>query len=224
MQAHRVSAPDAATAFRSEKAKVGIVSLAELGQMGADVAEKLGIAPLPGARFTFEGNGDRRPTGQETVNHVPYLGWGGRVGVVSAKCASPAAAWDFLADTGLPDRTALDLIAAPRWGAGPYRTSQLDTRARSRWYAYGLSAIETEHLTSALHDNLGTGVQNYRLRLRTPNQGELATALDEELRATLKNQSPAGQAMQNANRRWKEIIGKQPPDEWKALMRKSLGR
>jgi hypothetical protein len=124
----------------------------------------------------------------------------------------------------LPDRTALDLIAAPRWGAGPYRTSQLDTRARSRWFAYGLSAIETEHLTSALHDNLGQGVQNYRLRLRTPNQGEMATALDEELREMIKNRTPADQAMQNANRRWTEIKGKLPPDEWKKLMRKSLGR
>ena len=224
MQAHRVSARDVATAFKTGNAKVGIVSLAELGQMGPDVAEKLGVAPVPGARFIIEANGDRRPTGQETINRVPYLGWGGRVGVVSAKCASPAAAWDFLADAGLPDRTALDLIAAPRWGAGPYRTSQLDSRARSRWFAYGLSAIETERLTSALNENLGSGVQNYRVRLRTPNQQEFASALDEELRAMLKNQTPAGQAMQNANCRWADIIRKLPPDEWNKLMRRSLGR
>jgi ABC-type glycerol-3-phosphate transport system substrate-binding protein len=223
MRDYRAKSPDAAAAFRKGEAKVGIVSLAELGQMGPDVTEKLGITPLPGARFTFGANGDRRPMDQETINRVPYLGWGGRVGVVSSKCAALAAAWDFLADAGLPDRTALDLIAAPRWGAGPYRASQLDARARSRWYGYGLSAIETERLTSAVRDNLGMGIQNYRLRLRTPNQHELAIALDDELRAMVKNQTPADQAMQNANRRWTEIIHKQPAETWKAIVRKSLG-
>jgi ABC-type glycerol-3-phosphate transport system substrate-binding protein len=223
MRDYRVNAPDAATAFRNGVAKVGIVSLAELGQMGPDVTEKLGITPLPGARFTFEANGDRQPTGQEVVNRVPYLGWGGRVGVVSSKCSAPAAAWDFLADAGIPDRTALDLIAAPRWGAGPYRTSQLDARARSRWYGYGLSAIETERLTSALRDNLGMGIQNYRVRLRTPNQHELAAALDEDLREMLKGQTPVDQSMQNANQRWTKIIRKQPAASWKPMVRKSLG-
>jgi len=223
MQEHRSTAPDAATAFRTGEAKVGVISLADLGRIGPDVAEKLGVAPVPGARFLFDAKGERRPTDQETINRVPYIGWGGRVGVVSAKCSAPAAAWDFLIDAGLPDRAALDLIAAPRWGAGPYRTSQLDTRSRSRWFGYGLTAAETERLTSALRDNLGVGVQNYRLRLRTPNQHELSAALDDELRAMLKTSTPADQAMRKANARWAEIIKQQPPADWNAVLRKSLG-
>jgi ABC-type glycerol-3-phosphate transport system substrate-binding protein len=223
MGSYRVEAPDAAAAFSSGKAKVGILSLAELGRVGPDMADKLGVASLPGARFTFDSNGEKRATDQETVNRVPYLGWGGRAGVVSAKCANTAAAWDFIMDAGLPERTALDLIATPGIGAGPYRMSQLDVRARSRWFAYGLSAIETERLTSALRDNLGLGVQNPRLRVRTPNQHELAAALDEDLRAMLKDQTPIEQAMAKANNRWKQIIGKQPPAQWNAELRVSLG-
>jgi ABC-type glycerol-3-phosphate transport system substrate-binding protein len=223
MGAYRVQGPDAAAAFRSGHAKVGILSLAELGRVGPDMAEKLGVAPLPGSRFTFDANGEKRPTDQDTVNRVPYLGWGGRAGVVSAKCANTAAAWDFILDGGLPDRAALDLIATPGIGAGPYRMSQLDVRARSRWFAYGLSAIETERLTSALRDNLGLGVQNPRLRLRTPNQHELAAALDEDLRAMLKDQTPVEQAMAKANNRWKQIILKQPAAQWNAELRVSLG-
>jgi hypothetical protein len=146
---------------------------------------------------------------------VPYLGWGGRVGVVSASCTNPAAAWDLLADAGMPDRGALELLANPRWGAGPYRTSQLEARARARWYGYGLTAGETERLISALGENMGLGVENARVRLRTPNHADLDAALDADLRAFLsgKGQSPAD-AMAKANADWKAIIDRQPRDAW----------
>lgn len=223
MRNYRGRDVDAAAAFRSGEAKVGIISLAELGRVGPDLAEKLGVAQLPGAHFTFDSNGEKRPTDQETVNRVPFLGWGGRVGVVSTKCRAPSAAWDFVIDAGLPERTALDLIAAPQLGTGPYRASQLDVRSRPRWFAYGLSAIETERLTTALRDNLGQGVQNIRLRVRTPNQHELAAALDDELRTMLKDQTPVEEAMAKANHRWKQIIDKKPRKEWIADVEASLG-
>jgi ABC-type glycerol-3-phosphate transport system substrate-binding protein len=224
LNAFRASAPDAAAAFQSGQAKVGLLSLAELGRVGLEVAQQLGVAPIPGARVIFDADGTPRPTGQGAVNRVPYLGWGGRVGVVSAKCSAPEAAWDFLADVGLPDRTALELLADPRIGAGPYRTSQLDTRARPRWFGYGLPAGQVDRLTNALRDNLGPGVQNYRLRLRTPNQHVLIAAFDEDLRSFLKapKADPAA-ALARANRRWAEIIAKEPPAQWRTQARRSLG-
>lgn len=221
MQPARSTAADAATAFRTGEAKIGILTLAELGQVGPDAASALGVAPLPGSRITFDANGNEQPTGQGSVNRVPYLGWGARVGVVSTRCANPDAAWDFLADVGQPDRTALELIASPRWGSGPYRISQLETKARARWFGYGLDANETERLTSALRDNLGLGVQNYRLRLRTPNQHELAVALDAELRKAIQGQTPPTEALKAANDRWAEINRGQPA--WANQARKSLG-
>jgi ABC-type glycerol-3-phosphate transport system substrate-binding protein len=224
MNEFRSTAPDVAAAFRSGEAKVGMLSLVELGRVGPDVAEKLAVAPVPGSRLVFETDGSPRPLAQGTVNRVPYVGWGGRLGVVSTKCAAPEAAWDFLADVGLPDRTALDLLAAPRWGAGPYRISQLDTRARPRWFGYGLSADQVDRLTNALRDNLGPGVQNYRVRLRTPDQHELAAVLDQELRAFLKaEKSDPAEAMKKANDRWREITGRLPKAEWEAQVKWSLG-
>ncbi|MBO0698871.1 MAG: hypothetical protein J2P46_10785, partial [Zavarzinella sp.] len=223
MQPSRSTAPDAATAFRTKEAKVGILTLAELGQLGPEVAADLGVAPLPGTRVTFDASGQERPTGQGSVNRVPYLGWGARLGVVSAKCTAPAAAWDFFTDVGLPDRTALELISAPRWGAGPYRTSQLEIKNRYRWFGYGLAANDTERLTSALRENLGLGVQNYRLRLRTPNEHELTAALDAELRKAIRGEVPPAAAMKAANDRWAEIIRQQPPDNWRKQARRSLG-
>jgi ABC-type glycerol-3-phosphate transport system substrate-binding protein len=221
MQPARSAAADAATAFRTGEAKVGILTLAELGEVGPDAANKLGVAPLPGSRVTFDANGQEQPTGQGSVNRVPYLGWGARVGVVSTRCAAPDAAWDFLEDVGQPDRTALELVAARRWGAGPYRVSQFETRARARWFGYGLMPDETERLTNSLRDNMGFGVQNYRLRLRTPNQHELTAALDAELRTAIQGQTPPAEALKTANDRWTEIIRRQPG--WRDQARKSLG-
>jgi ABC-type glycerol-3-phosphate transport system substrate-binding protein len=221
MMTMRCRGPDAAEAFKTGEAKVGIMSLAELARVGPEVSDKLGVAPLPGARSIFDATGELKPNQQDTVNRVPYVGWGGRLGVVSSHCANPEAAWELLAELGMPDRTALDLVADTRWGAGPYRISQLESRARPRWFGFGLSAIETDRLTAALHDNLGRGVQNYRVRLRTPNHRELDAALDQELRIALAGNEPANLA--RANQRWKEIISKQNSDEWKAVAKKSLG-
>ena len=224
MKPYRNTAADAAAAFASGEAKVGLLSLAELGRVGPDVADRIGVGPLPGTRLTFDSDGQPLPTGQGTVNRVPYVGWGGVLGVVSVDCQAPDAAWDFLTDAGLPDRTALELLAAPRWGAGPYRNSQLDTRARPRWFGYGLTADQVERLTSALRENAGSGVRNYRVRVRTPNQHELAAAFDAELRALLTADRPdPAAAMAKANDRWKEIIRQQPRAEWQAHVRKSLG-
>jgi len=221
MQPLRSRQPDAAAAFRSGEAKVGILTLADLGRVGPDMANSLGIAPLPGSRLTFDAKGESNPL--DAVNRVPYLGWGGRVGVVSANSQARDAAWDFLTDAGLPDRTALDLVADPRWGAGPYRTSQLDARARARWYAYGLSSAETERLTTALRDNLGLSIQNYRIRLRTPDHADLDRALDAALRAMLTtNQDPTA-VMAKANADWRALIDRQPRDTWINWGKKSLG-
>jgi ABC-type glycerol-3-phosphate transport system substrate-binding protein len=221
MTPRRCQKADAIEAFKSGEAKVGILSLAELARIGPNISDKLGVAPLPGARSVFDAAGELKPNQQDTVNRVPYVGWGGRLGVVSTRCANPAAAWELLAELGMPDRAAIDLIADSRWGAGPYRISQLESRARPRWFGFGLSAVETDRLTAALHDNLGRGVQNYRIRMRTPNHRELDAALDQELRKTLEGTEPADMA--RANRRWKEIIAKQKPEDWKAVAKKSLG-
>jgi multiple sugar transport system substrate-binding protein len=223
MQPYREGGSDPAAALRTGGARVGILSLAELGRVGPDAVAGLGIAALPGAPFTFDAAG-KRVAIHGDMNRVPYLGWGGRFGVVSAGGTNVAAAWDFLADAGMPERAALDLVADPRWGAGPYRTSQLDARSRSRWYAYGLSGPETERLTGALHENLGLGVQNYRLRLRTPNHAELDAILDSELRTLLSAPKPSpAAAMEAVNKKWQDNINRRPADQWRELARKSLG-
>jgi hypothetical protein len=86
-----------------------------------------------------------------------------------------------------------------------------------------LSEAESERLVSALRDNLGQGVQNYRLHLRTPNQHEIAPEIDAELRAVATGSRKPDEAMRNANDRWRKVIEKLPADQWEEVARKSLG-
>ncbi len=209
-----------AAAFRDGRAKVGLMTLADLGQVGSATADRLGVAPLPGARSVFQDQ-VLEPVAQGGVNRVPYVAWGGRVGVVSAAAPNAAAAWDFLTDLGLPEGTALDLIASPKWGAGPYRPSQVESRALSRWAGYELSGNQTNALMLALRENVA-GVQNSRLRLRTPNQAEFAAALDAELEPLMKGKKGANEAMTTANGAWQKIVEPLGP-EWRAMYRRSLG-
>jgi hypothetical protein len=208
-------------AFTKGKAKLGLVSLAELGQITTQMEGKIGVAAVPGAPFTFDAKGNRVPLPGGNVNRIPYIGWGGRIGVVSAKSAHSEAAWNFLIECGNPDQTALDLISNPRWGAGPYRMTQIDVRQRSRWLGYHLNSAETDRLISVLRDNLGISTQNTRFALRTPNQAPLVRSLDQELR---KLGGVSGdQAMETANSQWKAAISTMKPEEWKLLLRRSLG-
>ncbi|HVK07374.1 MAG TPA: hypothetical protein VM597_01225, partial [Gemmataceae bacterium] len=112
---------------------------------------------------------------------------------------------------------------SPKWGAGPYRPSQVDTRAQARWAGYDLSPGDTNRLMTALRDNVGPGIQNSRLRLRTPNEAEFAAALDEQLVPLLKGTKAAELALAEAERRWGAIAAALPPAEWRAMYRRSLG-
>ena len=210
-----------AAAFKDGRAKVGVITLADLAQVGSETADRLGVTVLPGAERVFV-DGKPEPVAQGGVNRVPYVAWGGRVGVVSAGSTNAAAAWDFVTDLGLPEGTGQDVIASPKWGAGPYRSSQTDSRAQARWAGYDLSGNQANRLMTALRDNVGEGIQNSRLRLRTPNQAEFAEELDKELVPLMKGEKGADAAMTAVKAKW-EAITKPLGEQWRTMYRRSLG-
>jgi len=218
-----VRGADAVDGFNNHGAVCGFLTLEDLARLDADVAGKVGILPVLGVTHTYNAKGERVPVSGGNVNRVPYLGWGGRVGVVSAKCQHPEAAWGFWADAGMPDQQSFDLIAATKWGAGPFRPSHLDARARPRWLGYQLSPSETDRLANALRDNLGIGSQNFRTRLRTPNERELRVAFQRRLEVVLAGRETPEQAMRATDQEWMAIIQGIPPDQWREWVRKSLG-
>ncbi|WP_020473298.1 ABC transporter substrate-binding protein [Zavarzinella formosa] len=216
------SGADPVESFNKHGATFGFATLRDLARLDSEVAGRIGILPLPGVTRTID-KGESKLVPGGNINRVPYLGWGGRIGVVSAKYDRPDAAWNFWTDAGMPDHQSLDLIAATNWGAGPYRASQIEARVRPRWLGYQLTTSETDRLTGSLRDNLGLGAQNYRTRLRTPNERELRMVLRPHLEGIISGKEPADQAIKASDEEWKAIIGKIPPEQWRGWVRKSLG-
>jgi ABC-type glycerol-3-phosphate transport system substrate-binding protein len=215
---------DAVESFQKGKAKIGVVTLAELARIASDetIASRLGVAGLPGTMSPFDDDGKPTPSNDGSVSRVPYHGYGGLIGVVSAKSPHAEAAWALLADLAGPDRGSPEMIAAGKWGAGVMRGTQLDPKARSRWYGYHLPHDETIRLMDALRDDLGTGIQNSRYALRTPNQHEFTRILGERLQALLKNGGDPKAALQGVAKDWDILIAPLGRD-WLRLYRLSLG-
>ena len=78
-QPYRGAATPAA-AFQSGRAKLGVITLAELAAVRPATAATLGIAPLPGSAYTFGPNGRKVPTLAGAVNFI-RIRLGNRAGV-----------------------------------------------------------------------------------------------------------------------------------------------
>jgi multiple sugar transport system substrate-binding protein len=212
--------------FRSGKAVLWLTTLAELGKLQADpgpVQGKVGVCRrVPGSRVVAEfdtGKLEEFPGG----NFVPYVGAGGRLGVVPAGAAHPEAGLDLLAELAGP-RVSLEVLAEPRWGAGPTREAHLDPNVnRYCWSAYGLDEAQTAALADALRQAVFPPPSNPVARLRTPDQETHLRALTEEVRKALTTpNADAAQAMKAAADRWRKLDEGQPAEALRKNYLRSL--
>ena len=222
MQACRPSGDgDPVAALQTGTALFAVLRLDELAKL--NLAEKCRIAPMPGSTFTFDyATGEKIATKAGTVNRMPYIGWGSWLGGVTKSCRNPQAAWDFLADFGGPS-AGLELIAAARWGAGPFRRSHEDTRYQTRWLGYGLDKPNTDQLLNALRTQNGSSIVNYRLALRLPNGPAHERILAEELKAVLSGGKESESALNAVKTRWIELDRATPASLRQEWIRHSLG-
>lgn len=199
-----------------------------LGRLHEAVKESKGqltVAPLPGADYLFDYESGARiemtPAG--ALNRMPYLAWGAWLGVVGAECRHPEAAYDFLADFIHPTGASLELLAAGRYGAGPFRKSHEETRNQKVWLGFGLDKAGTENLQNAVKLQNVASLVNYRMALRVPDEAEHSKILVAQLRKALDGKATAEEALNEAAKQWKELDAKQPPAVRQAWIRHSLG-
>ncbi len=192
-------------------ASLAIVSLKDLARLQHDPASqvrgKLGIAKLPGARFTYDLDGKKvEQNGIGDVNRTPYLGYGSWMALVSKTCANPDTAFEFLAGFAHPEQMGAEIITAAKWGAGPLRSVQVEERARPLWFGYDLTAEDTEAMISALKQYVSSSIVNTRYRLRLPNQQQHLDAFDRIVRPALLADSADGQkTLDDVAEAWKKI-------------------
>src|SRR5262245_2779405 len=146
---------DPAEALDQGTAVVALLTLAELGRLpreGDTLADRFGLAPLPGTRSWFdpETRTARSPPDQvRGVNYVPYYGSGGWVGIVREKCEAPDAAFDLLAELAGPARSS-ERLSDPGFGFGPFRSEHLEPQREGVWQRYGLDPDRSKQLAAAL--------------------------------------------------------------------------
>jgi ABC-type glycerol-3-phosphate transport system substrate-binding protein len=204
-----------AQAFRSGAASLCIASLEDLARFqeaDSPVRGRFRTALIPGSHFTFDlAKGERQKLKSSGVNRMPYLGADGWMGVVYKKCSDADfdAAVAFLTDFAHPEDYGAEIMTAAKWGAGPFRASQLEERNRKLWFGYNMPRDQTERLIEALKANVNPAITNHRFRLRLPNQAEHLKAFDELVRPALLSKSgdteSSREIMDKVNERWKSL-------------------
>ncbi|QVL31765.1 extracellular solute-binding protein [Telmatocola sphagniphila] len=213
---------DPVEAIKSGSALFAILKLDELARLKPQ--EGLELAPLPGAAFTYDYNSGQKVIDKSgAINRMPFIGWGAWFGGVGADTKNPAAAFDFFADFGNPTKTSLELLAAAKWGVGPYRRSHEETRNQTRFLGYGFDKKQTEHLLTALRFENTSSIINYRLSPRTPDVREQTAILAEALQEIVSGKTQVDAGLQKASRLWIELGKKQPEAVRKQWIRNSLG-
>lgn len=216
-------AGDPAAALADGSAVLGILSLAELARLpktrSGEVDPKFGLAPLPGTEEAYGPDGKLVPaTGG--VNYVPYLGNGGKIGVVFTSSKQQKAAWELLSATATLG-SSLAFLDDPKLGVGPFRNEHIyESRC---WLAYGFAEERTQILTQAMQRYVSVEVSNPTFALRTPLEDRLLAALAEELHAIESGTKSPDEALGTASESWQSITAKLAPGEFLRWCRSAAG-
>ncbi len=223
---YRTPAGDPREALVSGTAVAAVLSLADVAKLpkGLDgaTAPQFGLAPLPGSAVWYEPDGIARPaTGGR--NYVPYLGAGGRLGVVFQRTTAGEAAWDFLATLAGPDG-ADDTLGNVSLGAGPFRYSHIATDEKAtRWQRYGFDAVRTEQLARAVAGFVDVQCREPVYPIRTPDHAERVAVLAAAARQAASGTLTGEQAAAEAQKGWLAVDAKTPKGELRKESRNAVG-
>jgi len=210
--------------FIADDAMMGIITLADLHaltQAALRLRPLLGIGPIPGSEIFYDYlTGEPRPA--LAVNRVPYVGWGGTLGVVRESTPHADAAFDLLTYLGDPTTISTELIAEPRWGVGPSRNSHTDSVNAKLWNGYDLDATQRTALIETLHNHVPAGLVNPVLRLRIPTQESHQQALMQAIHQGIMEKRGAMDQLQAAQKAWETLDAPIPLAERQAMYRLSL--
>lgn len=223
----KVGSDSAIASVAKGQAVMGVVSLAELGQLAkADGAAPaaIGLAPLPGTKVWYDAKGSAKPPADKVrgVNFVPYFGTGGWIGVVRPTCTNPEAAFELLAEVSSLDRST-ELLSDPTLGFGPFRVEHLDQARESVWQRYGFDAGRSQQLAQAIRLHTGSGLANPAVGLRGVDRTELLGILAGELAKVASGTTSPEDALKAADAAWRAADAKRPAEELKLERRQAAG-
>jgi hypothetical protein len=215
LQPYRATGPgDVVEVIKAEKIPIAILTTAELGRLatafGGRIPEAVSVAPTPGTRRFLDPVSHRLVPAKAGGNLATYLGDDGFVGAVRTACSSSAAAFDLLADLGGP-ATALNLVADPALGFGPWRREQTDATRRDVWNGYGLDPEQMSKLIAALKQPMT--IENPVVAPRGPDVAAKMAVLAKQVRVCLAGPATPEAALADVEAEWKRIDTSYPPGD-----------
>lgn len=215
---------DPAAALADGSAVLAVLSLAELARLPREngaVPARFGLAPLPGAASFLDPLTGKPVEAQGGPNYVPYFA-GGKLGVVRARCANPAAAFDLLTELGGPARS-LELVATPGLGVGPFRNAHLDRDRLIVWLGYGFDPERSKALQDAMRLFVRPGIGNPAFGLRGPNHAAITAAVGAEVKAIASGGVPPAEGLKRMTADWNRLDAALPAAELLQWRRRAAG-
>jgi len=210
--------------YRAKDAKpiMWISTLRELSEH--PLTEEFAISVLPGSTEVYDFVTGNKAKPIQLINRVPYTGWGGTLGVVRKSSTQQEAAFDLLAFLGDPTTTGAEIIAEPRWGAGPLRNPQTELQNQKLWNGYTPNADQITQLMLALRDYMPSGLVNPVLTFRLPDHEARTKIVATNIRQAILKNEPPEEALKRIADEWKQLDAKLGDTKSRIeLIRLSLG-
>ncbi len=191
-------------------ANIGIVAA---GSPMSVVKDKVGYAPLPGARQVYDACTERW---REDFNQ-PAAMVGNYLFLVNKDSPQRQLALDFVLHMTSPELTKR-LTVTPGAGVNPSRFSHLADPVA--WQAYGFSVDSAGRFLDTLQQALAT--DNHIFDIRIPGSARYYRLLDQAIQRALTGEASAAESLRAAARAWDEATDSLGREHLRALYLQSL--
>ena len=162
------------------------------------VSDNIGFFQLPGSREAWNPRSDKWDL-LDSPRRVPFLAFGGWIGVVPEASEHRDLAWSYLAWYAKPEHSINDVTDGTS-GINPYRLSQLNNTLP--WYSVMGKVLADEYL-NVLRQSLAS---SYTARdLRIPGYRAYMAVLDDQIEQVIQQEISLEEALQNTSVYWEQI-------------------
>ena len=194
----------------------------DTAQISADptqsrVSGKVGFFVLPGTQRVWNGRlwrWDDMPS----VHKAPFLAFGGWIAGVPKNSRNQDAAWDYIGWFSNPENSLHDVVSSGT-GINPYRFTHFTSI--DAW-TQALSRSAASEYLDVVRTSLDS--PNVALDLRLPGFYRYTQALEQELSAILRDESPIRESMDRVARAWDRITEELGREKQLAAYRAAMGR
>jgi multiple sugar transport system substrate-binding protein len=198
---------------------MAITSPMGAGDAGLPVASDatFDVQPLPGTREVYlMSAGDWQPTSDDSLQRVPLLGIGGRIGAVTRRANSAESARDFLLWLTSPEESLNFARSSP--ATTLFRLSH--AAQPQLWVEPSLAPIAGQYVEAMISNQQQPSAL---MMLRIPGADRYLESLDRAVRAAVAGQASPKDALAEVAQHWRQLTEQLGRDRQRHAYEASLG-